>query len=117
MRRAPWAGQPTTARVRVEKQGVLRGYRHSLMEVKYDLSHGQVIVGLRFHDERSRHNLLIGNYVSLPIIDAGSSLGFEPAISDVDARQDGQTLRIPTFRRLLWSSSKTTAARPDLLCL
>jgi hypothetical protein len=79
----------------VEKQGALRGYRHSLMEVKYDLSHGQVIVGLRFHDERNRDNLLMtGNYVEFTHHRRRFKLGVEPAISDVDARQDGQTLRL-----------------------
>jgi hypothetical protein len=79
----------------VEKQGALCGYRHSLMEVKYDLSHGQVILGLRFHDERNRDNLLMtGNYVEFTHHRRRFKLGVEPAISDVDARQDGQTLRL-----------------------
>ena len=47
-----------------DKQGRLSGYCHSLMDVKYDLSRGEVIAGLRFHDERNRDNLLLtGNYV------------------------------------------------------
>ena len=79
----------------VEKQGALEGYRHSLMEVKYDLSRGQLIAGLRFHDERNRDNLLMtGNYVEFTHHRRRFKLEVEPAISDVDARKDGQTLRL-----------------------
>jgi len=79
----------------VEKQGTLDGYRHSLMEVKYNLSRGQVIAGLRFHDERNRDNLsMTGNYVEFTYHRRRFRLGVEPAISDVDARQDGQTLTL-----------------------
>ena len=79
----------------VEKQGTLSGYRHSLMDVKYDLSRGEVIAGLRFHDERNRDNLLLtGNYVEFTYHRRRFKLGVEPAISDVDARQHGNTLRL-----------------------
>jgi len=79
----------------VEKQGALDGYRHSLMEVKYNLSRGEVFAGLRFHDERNRDNLLMtGNYVEFTHHRRRFKLQVEPAISDVDARQDGNTLRL-----------------------
>jgi hypothetical protein len=78
-----------------EEQGTLSGYRHSLMEIKYNLSRGEVIAGLRFHDERNRDNLLMtGNYVEFTHHRRRFKLGVEPAISDVDARQDGQTLSL-----------------------
>jgi hypothetical protein len=78
-----------------EKQGTLSGYRHSLMDVKYDLSRGEVIAGLRFHDERNRDNLLMtGNYVEFTYHRRRFKLGVEPAISDVDARQHRHTLRL-----------------------
>jgi len=78
-----------------KKQGTLNGYRHSLMDVKYDLSRGEVIAGLRFHDERNRDNLLLtGNYVEFTYHRRRFKMGVEPAISDVDARQHGHTLRL-----------------------
>ena len=79
----------------VEKQGTLSSYRHSLMELKYDLSRGEIIAGLRFHDERNRDNLLLtGNYVEFTYHRRRFKLGVEPAISDVDAKQDGHALRL-----------------------
>jgi len=78
-----------------EKQGALSGHRHSLMNLKYDLSRGEVIVGLRFHDERNSDNLLLtGNYVEFTHHRRRFRLGVEPAISDVDAKQDAHTLRL-----------------------
>jgi hypothetical protein len=78
-----------------ETQGTLSGYRHSLMDVKYDLARGEVIAGLRFHDERNRDNLLMtSNYVEFTYHRHRFKLGVEPAISDVDARQHGHTLRL-----------------------
>jgi hypothetical protein len=78
-----------------EKQGTLSGYRHSLMDVKYDLSRGEVIAGLRFHDERNRDNLLMtGNYVEFTHHRRRFKLGVESAISDIDARQHGHTLKL-----------------------
>jgi hypothetical protein len=78
-----------------EKQGTLNGYRHSLMNVKYDLSRGEVIAGLRFHDERNSDNLsLTGNYVEFTYHRHRFRLGVEAAISDGDAKQDRHTLRL-----------------------
>src|SRR6516225_5304244 len=78
-----------------DKQGRLSGYCHSLMDVKYDLSRGEVIAGLRFHDERNRDNLLLtGNYVEFTHHRRRFKLRVEPAISDIDARQRGHTLRL-----------------------
>jgi hypothetical protein len=78
-----------------ETQGTLSGYRHSLMDIKYDLARGEVIAGLRFHDERNRDNLLMtSNYVEFTYHRHRFKLGVEPAISDVDARQHGHTLRL-----------------------
>jgi len=78
-----------------ETQGARSGYRHSLMDVKYDLSRGEVIAGLRFHDERNRDNLLLtGNYVEFTYHRRRFRLEVEPAITDVDARQHGHTLTL-----------------------
>ncbi len=90
-----------------EKQGTLNGYRHSLMDVKYDLSRGEVIAGLRFHDERNRDNLLMtGNYVEFTYRRRRFKLRVEPAISDVDARQHGHTLRLWHSGDLHFESSR-----------
>src|SRR5262249_51864728 len=40
-----------------ETRGTLGGFRHSLMDVKYDLPRGEGIAGLRFHDEKKREKL------------------------------------------------------------
>jgi len=78
-----------------EKHGAISSYCHSLMSIKYDLTQGAIIAGLRFHDERnSDHLLLTGNRVEFTYRRRRFSLRVEPAISDVDAKQDGHTLRL-----------------------
>ena len=78
-----------------DKQSMLSGYCHSLMDLKYDLSRGEIIAGLRFHDERNRDNLLMtGNYVEFTYHRRRFKLSVEPAISDVDAKQEGHALRL-----------------------
>ena len=78
-----------------ETLGTLSGYRHSLLDVKYDLPRGEVFVGLRFHDERNRDNLLMaGNYVEFTHRRGRFKLEVATAISDVDARQHGHTLTL-----------------------
>jgi hypothetical protein len=73
--------------------GTFSGHRHSLMDIKYNLSRGEVIAGLRFHDERNRDNLLMaGNYVEFTHRRSHFRLEVAPAISDVDARQREHTL-------------------------
>jgi hypothetical protein len=45
-------------------EGSVTSYRHSLMQLKYDLAQGAVVAGVRFHDERSGDNLMLhGNYI------------------------------------------------------
>jgi hypothetical protein len=78
-----------------EKQGAISGYRHSLMNIKYDLTRGAAIAGLRFHDERNRdHLLLTGNHVEFTHGRRRFSVHVEPAIRDIDAKHDGHTLRL-----------------------
>jgi hypothetical protein len=78
-----------------EIPGTLGAYRHSLMDVKYDLSRGEVSAGLRFHDERNRDNLLMaGNYVEFTHRRSRFRLEVAPSISDVDASQHGHTLTL-----------------------
>ena len=77
----------------IEKRDMLSRYRHSLMNIEYDLSRGAVAAGLRFHDERNSENLLLaGNRVEFTYFRRRYRLDVEPAISDVDARQDGHRL-------------------------
>ena len=78
-----------------DKQGTYSGYRHSLMDIKYDLPRGEVMAGLRFHDERNRDNLLMtGNYVEFTYNRHRLTLKVEPAISDIGVKQHGHTLRL-----------------------
>jgi hypothetical protein len=77
----------------IEKRDTRSRYRHSLMNVEYDLSRGSVAAGLRFHDERNSENLLLGgNRVEFTHLRRHYRLDVEPAISDVNAQQDGHRL-------------------------
>ena len=77
------------------KEGTLGGYRHSMMNVKYDLSRGALMAGLRFHDTRNSNNLLLtGNRVEFTYRGRRFRLDVEQAISDLDADQAGSTLRL-----------------------
>src|SRR5215472_4969087 len=79
----------------IEKRDTRSRYRHSLMNIEYDLSHGLVAAGLRFHDERNSENLLLaGNRVEFTYLRQRYRLDVEPAISDINARQDGPTLTL-----------------------
>lgn len=49
----------------VSTEGSISAYRHSMMRLRCDLTQGAVVAGIRFHDERSAENLLLGgNYVA-----------------------------------------------------
>jgi hypothetical protein len=89
----------------IEKRDTRSRYRHSLMNVEYDLSRGLVAAGLRFHDERNSENLLLGgNRVEFTHLRRHYRLDVEPAISDVDARQDGYRLLLRHFGDLHFKS-------------
>lgn len=89
----------------IEKRDTRSRYRHSLMNVEYDLSRGLVAAGLRFHDERNSENLLLGgNRVEFTHLRRRYRLDVEPAISDVDARQDGHRLSLRHFGDLHFKS-------------
>ncbi len=65
------------------------------MNLEYDLSRGSVAAGLRFHDERNSENLLLaGNRVEFTHLRRRYRLDVEPAISDIDAQQDGHSLML-----------------------
>jgi hypothetical protein len=92
------------------KEGSVCGYLHSLMRLKFDLSHGALAAGVRFHDERTHDNLwLTGNRVEFTRRRRRFRLNVENAISTVGATQEGHTLRLrhssdlyftPRWRRL-----------------
>ena len=92
------------------KDGAVSSYLHSLMRLKCDLSRGAVAAGVRFHDERTHDNLwLTGNRVEFTFRGRPFRLNVECAISNVDAVQNGHTLRLrhssdlhftPRWRRL-----------------
>src|SRR5215471_6094495 len=42
---------------RLEPAGAFSGYLHSLMQLQFDLSRGDVAAGVRFHDERTLNSL------------------------------------------------------------
>ena len=89
----------------IERRDTRSRYRHSLMNVEYDLSRGLVAAGLRFHDERNSENLLLGgNRVEFTHLRRRYRLDVEPAISDVDARQDGYRLLLSHFGDLHFKS-------------
>src|SRR5215208_4857581 len=47
-----------------EEQGGVSRYLHTLMQIRCALSHGMVLAGVRYHDDRSfEHLLLTGNFV------------------------------------------------------
>jgi hypothetical protein len=79
----------------IEKRDRRSRYRHSLMNIEYDLWRGSVAAGLRFHDERNSENLLLtGNRVEFTHQQRRHRLEVEPAINDVDTRHDGHSLKL-----------------------
>ena len=75
--------------------GALSGYLHSLMQLQFDLSRGDVAAGVRFHDERTRNNLhLTGNRVEFTHRRRRFRLNVDSAISNTDIAQEGNALRI-----------------------
>jgi hypothetical protein len=78
-----------------DKEGVVSTYFHSLMRLKCDLSRGAIAAGVRFHDDRTHDNLwLTGNHVEFTCRRRRFRLNVESAISNVDATQEGHTLRL-----------------------
>src|ERR1700739_4953006 len=77
------------------KVGAASKYLHSLMQLKSDLLRGAVAAGVRFHDERTHDNLwLTGNRIEFTRRRRRFTLNVESAISNVDAAQEGHTLRL-----------------------
>jgi hypothetical protein len=77
------------------KDGTVSKYLHSLMQLKCDLLRGAVAAGVRFHDERTHDNLwLTGNRVEFTRRHRRFALNVESAISNVDAAQEGDMLRL-----------------------
>ncbi len=80
-----WAGQ----------NGTETSYYHSLMHLRCDLSHGAVMAGIRFHDNRTADNLLLHtNCVEFTHKGRKYTLPVETAIDDVDTLLDGHHLQL-----------------------
>jgi hypothetical protein len=94
----------------ISKEGSVSGYLHSLMQLHFDLSHGVIGAGVRFHDDRTRENLrLTGNRVEFTHRRRRFRLNVESAIRKTDIAQEGNALRLqhssdlyftPRWRRL-----------------
>jgi len=92
------------------KDGDFSGYLHSLMQLQFDLSRGDVAAGVRFHDERTLNSLhLTGNRVEFTHRRRRFRLNIESAINNTDIAQEGNALRLryssdlyftPRWRRL-----------------
>jgi hypothetical protein len=77
------------------KEGSVTIYRHSLMQLKFDLQRGAVVAGVRFHDERSADNLMLsGNYIEFTYRGRRFKRPVETAISEIDAVQEGHQLHL-----------------------
>ena len=73
--------------------GASPGYLHSLMQLQFDLSRGDVAAGVRFHDERTRNSLhLTGNRVEFSHRRRRFRLNVESAIGKTDITQEGNSL-------------------------
>jgi hypothetical protein len=91
-------------------EGAFSGYLHSLMQLQFDLSRGDVAAGVRFHDERTLNSLhLTGNRVEFTYRRRHFRLNVESAISNTDIAQAGSVLQLrhssdlyftPRWRRL-----------------
>lgn len=78
-----------------EGDSTVGAYRHSLLNIQYDLRRGGIVVGMRFHDERNFDNLLLcGNSVEFTYENRRFVLPVEPAISDGEAAQNGHVLTL-----------------------
>jgi hypothetical protein len=77
------------------QNGTTASYYHSLMHLRCDLTKGAVIVGIRFHDNRTADNLtLSGNSVEFTYRGSRYTLNIEEAISDVHREQREHTLTL-----------------------
>jgi hypothetical protein len=75
------------------QDGTATSYYHSLMHVRFDLSHGYIVAGLRFHDGRTADNLLLcANRVGFTHSGRPYSINVERAIDSVNAEHKNNTL-------------------------
>jgi hypothetical protein len=77
------------------QQGTTVSYYHSLMHLRFDLPHGYVVAGIRFHDNRTADNVLLcANCVDFTYKGQEYSLNVEKAIDTVDTAQRGNILTL-----------------------
>lgn len=92
------------------RDGEAISYYHSLMHLRYDLAHGYVVAGVRFHDNRTADNLLLSaNSVIFKYKNKSYSINVEAAIDSHNASQQGHSLTLrhssdlyfkPSWRRM-----------------
>jgi hypothetical protein len=89
----------------ISKEGSVSGYLHSLMQLHFDLSHGVIGAGVRFHDDRTRDNLrLTGNRVEFTHRRRRFMLNVESTISNTAVAHDANTLRLRHSSELYFTS-------------
>jgi hypothetical protein len=89
----------------ISKNGSVSGYLHSLMQLHFDLSHGVIGAGVRFHDDRTRDNLrLTGNRVEFTHRRRRFSLNVESTISNAAVAHVANTLRLRHSSELYFTS-------------
>ncbi len=77
------------------REGTAANYYHSLMHFRCDLLHGQVVAGIRFHDNRTADNVLFcANCVDFTYRGRSYSLNVEKSIDTVGAKQKGDALTL-----------------------
>lgn len=70
-------------------------YVHSLLRLRYDLTRGAIIAGVRFHDERNVDNLMLhGNYVEFTYRRRRHKVSVEPHRGVHRAERAGHLLRL-----------------------
>ena len=79
----------------VAQDGTTASYYHSLMHLRFDLPHGYVVAGMRFHDNRTADNLLLcANCVDFTYKGQSYSVNVEKAIDSVETTLKGNILTL-----------------------
>lgn len=94
---------------RLEDEGRVARFIHSLMHVRCDLPVGLVTLGIRFHDGRTAYNLLLGgNVVEFTHRGRRFRVDVREAVSDTAADQQGEVLTLrhsgDLYFKPLWKS-------------
>jgi hypothetical protein len=75
------------------QHGTAANYYHSLMHLRFDLPHGYLVAGIRFHDGRTADNLLLcANCVDFTYKGKSHRVNVEKAINSVNVEHNGNEL-------------------------